>query len=57
MVKDPVCGMSVDPKTAAGTSVYQGQTYYFCSTDCKAEFDKNPQKFTAKAAPASTGSH
>jgi len=57
MVKDPVCGMTIDPKTAAGMSVYQGQTYYFCSTGCKAEFDKNPQKFTGKAAPASTGSH
>ncbi|MBP1694589.1 MAG: hypothetical protein H6Q37_2472, partial [Chloroflexi bacterium] len=29
MAKDPVCGMDIDPKTAAGESEYQGQTYYF----------------------------
>ena len=31
MEKDPVCGMQVDPKKAAGTSEYQGKTYYFCN--------------------------
>ena len=45
MVKDPVCGMDVDPKTAAGNSEYQGQTYYFCSAGCKKAFDKEPQKY------------
>ncbi|WP_367079317.1 YHS domain-containing protein, partial [Luteitalea sp.] len=30
-VKDPVCGMTVEPAKAAATSEYQGQTYYFCS--------------------------
>jgi YHS domain-containing protein len=30
-VHDPVCGMDIDPVTAAGTSEYKGQTYYFCS--------------------------
>ena len=45
MVKDPVCGMDVDPKTAAGKSNFQGQTYYFCSTGCKRAFDKEPQKY------------
>jgi len=48
MVKDPVCGMMIDPKTAAGKSVYQEQTYYFCSMGCKSEFDQNPQKFIPK---------
>jgi YHS domain-containing protein len=57
MVKDPVCGMMIDPKTAAGTSVYQGQTYYFCSMGCKTEFDKSPQKFTSKTSPAQPHSH
>lgn len=45
MVKDPVCGMEVDPKTAPGKSEYLGQTYYFCSTGCKKAFDKEPQKY------------
>jgi YHS domain-containing protein len=43
--KDPVCGMDVDPKTAAGSSEYKGQTYYFCSAGCKKEFDKDPEKY------------
>jgi YHS domain-containing protein len=55
MVKDPVCGMDVDPKTAAGKSEYQDQTYYFCSTGCKVEFDKNPQKYAGKPAEAHMG--
>jgi YHS domain-containing protein len=45
MLKDPVCGMDADPKTAAGKSEYQGQTYYFCSAGCKKAFDKEPQKY------------
>jgi YHS domain-containing protein len=45
MYKDPVCGMDVEPETAAGKSEYKGQTYYFCSLGCKASFDKNPEKY------------
>ena len=45
MVKDTVCGMDVDPKTAAGKSDYKGQTYYFCSNGCKKAFDKEPEKY------------
>jgi Cu+-exporting ATPase len=39
-VKDPICGMMIDPDRAAGRSVSGGQTVYFCSTACKAEFDR-----------------
>ena len=46
MEKDVVCGMQVDPPKAAGTSEYQGKTYYFCSKACKARFDANPQQYT-----------
>lgn len=44
-VKDPVCGMEVDPARAAGQSEYQGRTYYFCSAHCKAAFDREPEKY------------
>jgi YHS domain-containing protein len=46
MVKDPVCGMDVDPKTAANKSEYKGQTYYFCSPGCKKDFDMEPEKYS-----------
>jgi YHS domain-containing protein len=45
MVKDPVCGMTIDEKTAAGKSDYKGQTYYFCATVCKTKFDADPAKY------------
>jgi YHS domain-containing protein len=45
MAKDPVCGMNVDPQSAAGRSEYKGQTYYFCCPGCKASFDKDPEKY------------
>ena len=45
MAKNPVCGMDVDEKSAAGKSEYQGQTYYFCSPGCKKAFDKEPEKY------------
>ncbi|HBL30657.1 MAG TPA: YHS domain-containing protein [Acidobacteria bacterium] len=45
MVTDPVCGMKIDPKTAAGKSTYAGKTYYFCSKDEKEKFDKDPEKY------------
>lgn len=58
MAKDPVCGMDVDPKTAAGKSEYNGQTYYFCSPGCKKAFDKEPQKYVkAQGHSAEHGQH
>ncbi len=50
-VHDPVCGMDIEPSTAAGTSEYKGQTYYFCSlgcNGCKKSFDKDPEKYLGK---------
>jgi Cu+-exporting ATPase len=39
MAIDPICGMTVDPDKAAGSSVRDGQTFYFCSLGCKRKFD------------------
>ncbi|MBE0427697.1 MAG: heavy metal translocating P-type ATPase [Nitrospirae bacterium] len=44
-VTDPVCKMSIEDSDAAGTSIYKGETYYFCSEMCKEEFDKDPQAY------------
>ena len=44
-MKDPVCGMMVDEDTAPATSEYNGKTYYFCSLDCKEEFDADPTAY------------
>jgi P-type Cu+ transporter len=50
-MKDPVCGMQVDPAKAAGTSEYHGQTYDFCSKGCKTKFDANPARFQTSPGP------
>ena len=43
--KDPVCGMKVDPDSAAGSAEYGGKTFYFCSTDCLQKFREAPERF------------
>ncbi len=45
MAIDPVCKMTVDEATAAATSEYQGNTYYFCAPGCKTAFDEEPQRY------------
>ena len=45
VVKDPVCGMQVDPVKAAGQSHFQALTYSFCSLGCKRKFDLNPVQY------------
>jgi len=57
MEKDPICGMDVDPKTAQWKSDYQGKTYYFCSSGCKKEFDKEPEKYGGKNVQGKQGVH
>jgi Cu+-exporting ATPase len=46
-VRDPVCGMSVDPHTAKHTATHAGRPYYFCSARCRERFIADPQKFLA----------
>jgi Cu2+-exporting ATPase len=47
-VKDPVCGMEIEPATAYGKTEYAGKTFYFCSKHCSEEFNKNPEKYASK---------
>ena len=44
-MKDPVCGMTVDPAHAAGSYQHAGRTYYFCSTHCLKRFTAEPARF------------
>lgn len=55
---DPVCGMDVEPKTAK-TSVHDGRTYYFCSTNCREKFEAAPNSYTKGGAsrPAPMETH
>jgi heavy metal translocating P-type ATPase len=42
---DPVCGMTVDPASAAHQSTYEGKTYYFCSAGCFERFEADPARY------------
>jgi Cu+-exporting ATPase len=46
-VRDPVCGMDIDPATAAGREEYEGTTYYFCSPGCRERFQAEPERFAS----------
>ena len=56
VVKDPVCGMSVDPHTAKHRREHGGRTYYFCSARCAEKFEAAPEEYLgperAKGKPA-----
>jgi Cu+-exporting ATPase len=45
IVTDPVCGMSIEPDQAAGTRSIDEVTYHFCSPDCAARFDADPDRY------------
>jgi len=47
-VVDPVCGMEVDAQTAVMTE-HEGQTYHFCSAQCKNQFMQDPDKYISTA--------
>jgi Cu+-exporting ATPase len=47
---DPVCGMTVDPDSAAGSNEYKGRTYYFCSMHCLHKFREDPERFLNQPA-------
>lgn len=49
MVKDPVCGMNVDPVTAKHSATHDRETYYFCSASCRTKFVADPQKYLKPA--------
>jgi len=54
--RDPVCGMAVDPVSAAGSREHAGTTYHFCSASCLRKFEEDPARYlpggSRDAAPA-----
>lgn len=50
LVRDPVCGMNVDPATARASAEYNGKTYYFCCGGCATKFIADPERYLAEDA-------
>ncbi|MDT9599912.1 heavy metal translocating P-type ATPase [Sphingosinicella rhizophila] len=44
-IKDPVCGMTVDPKSTAHHHELGDTTYHFCSAGCRSKFIANPDRY------------
>ncbi len=44
---DPVCGMKVEEADAPAAAEYKGVKYFFCSEDCKEEFEGDPQSYAS----------
>ena len=51
-VKDPVCGMMVDPHTTQHKAEHAGRPYYFCSAGCRSKFLTEPERYLDPAAAA-----
>ncbi|HSA99721.1 MAG TPA: YHS domain-containing protein, partial [Anaerolineales bacterium] len=49
-VRDPVCGMEINPESASTKREYMGQTFYFCSRSCADLFDKDPHRYMTTSA-------
>jgi Cu+-exporting ATPase len=47
-VRDPVCGMTVDPATSKHRFDYRGATYHFCSAGCRTKFAADPASYLEK---------
>ena len=45
MTIDPVCGMEIDENTSKEKAIHEGTTYYFCSKDCRDEFQASPEDY------------
>lgn len=56
MARDPVCGMEVTEQEAAAKKDHQGTTYYFCSQECREQFNQNPEQYVGQQGTGEEGS-
>ncbi len=43
--KDPVCGMTVNPRETRHFSQHAGETWYFCGAHCREKFENDPAHY------------
>jgi len=48
LVRDPVCGMWIDPEDAADETLYKDKIFYFCAPGCKIAFEREPEIFISE---------
>ena len=50
MTTDPVCGMKVDERRSEHQTQFAGRKYFFCSDECRKEFEADPNEYVETAA-------
>src|SRR3954468_12972403 len=56
-VKDPVCGMMVDPDRTEHHADYKGETFHFCSARCRDKFVAAPEQYLKPEAKLAAPEH
>ncbi|RWK51681.1 MAG: YHS domain-containing protein, partial [Mesorhizobium sp.] len=51
VIRDPVCGMTVDPAAGKPSATFGGHSYHFCSEGCRTKFMKEPEAFLKATDP------
>ncbi|CDX57277.1 Copper-transporting P-type ATPase [Mesorhizobium plurifarium] len=51
VIRDPVCGMTVDPAAGKPTAEHGGRTFHFCSERCRAKFQAEPDSYLTATDP------
>ncbi|WMT89315.1 heavy metal translocating P-type ATPase [Pelagibacterium sp. H642] len=51
IIRDPVCGMSVDPATAKHHASHGGHEFHFCNPGCKDKFAADPEAYMIAKDP------
>ncbi len=54
MKRDPVCKVDLDEKDAAATASYKGDSYHFCSEECKHRFEGDPERYVSRSEHSQT---
>ncbi|MBZ9813164.1 heavy metal translocating P-type ATPase [Mesorhizobium sp. CA7] len=51
VIRDPVCGMTVDPAAGKPTAEHGGRTFHFCSERCRTKFQAEPEGYLTATDP------
>ena len=51
MTADPVCGKEVDTGNAI-SEIFEGHEYFFCSPQCREEFNQHPDRYAGEGMRA-----
>src|SRR5690606_15612673 len=51
VMRDPVCGMTVDPEAGKPSAIHEGRLFYFCCEACRKKFEAAPEDYLTATDP------